>query len=48
MSGVKTFRCPKKLWELAEDLAKTKGMSLNALVETLLFEAIGRPDDLLE
>jgi predicted HicB family RNase H-like nuclease len=43
----KTFRCPEKLWQLAEQRAKSQGMSLNGLVETLLFEFVGRPEDLL-
>jgi hypothetical protein len=46
-----SFRLPKKLVEQAKKAAKTDprgSMGLNGLVESLLFEYIGSPRDLLE
>jgi predicted HicB family RNase H-like nuclease len=45
---IKTFRCPQKLWVMAEKKARSQGMSLNGFIEMLLFNAVGNPKELLE
>jgi len=45
---MKSFRCPKRLWELAEAKAKQSNMSLNGVLESLLFQWLGEPEELLK
>lgn len=47
-SNMKSFRCPTRLWEMAEQKAKTLNMSLNGVVESLLFQWLDRPEELLK
>lgn len=47
-SNMKSFRCPTRLWEMAEAKAKTLNMSLNGVVESLLFQWLDRPEELLK
>lgn len=47
-SQMKSFRCPALLWELAESKAKQSNMSLNGVIESLLFQWLDRPEELLK
>lgn len=47
-SSMKSFRCPILLWKMAQEKADTLNMSLNGVVESLLFQWLGRPDELLK
>ena len=47
-SQMKSFRCPARLWELADSKAKLSNMSLNGVVESLLFQWLGCPEELLK
>ena len=45
---MKSFRCPEALWDLADKKAQTLNMSLNGVVESLLFQWLGSPEELLK
>lgn len=45
---MKSFRCPQALWDMADKKAQSQNMSLNGVVESLLFQWLGSPDELLK